>query len=53
MQAEKARKDAMMEELKHYINGKFKEMEDKLLKAEKAEKAEKPAKVTREKATRG
>ena len=50
MQAEKARKEAMMAELKHYINGKFAELEAKLLKVEKAEK---PAKVTREKATRG
>ena len=47
MQVDKARKEALMEELKHYINGKIAELEQKLFAARKAEL---PKKVTREKA---
>jgi hypothetical protein len=49
MQPDKARKEAMMEELKHYINGKFAELEEKLM----PKKEEKPQKAVREKATKG
>ena len=51
MQVERERKKAMMDELKHYINGKFAELEKDLLK--KVEAAQMPKKVVREKATRG
>jgi len=47
MQVEANRKKMMMDELKHYINGKFAELEKKLLAPKKAEL---PAKVKREKA---
>ena len=50
MQPERAKKEAMMEELKHYINGKFAELEKKVFAAKKAEQ---PVKVKREKAIRG
>lgn len=56
MQMEKARKEAMMQELKHYINGKFAELEKKLMAGAKAKveavpkKIELPKKIIREKA---
>ena len=52
MQLDKAKKEAMMEELKHYINAKFKELEDKLLTPFKGKEGP-IEKVKREKATRG
>jgi len=56
---DRARKEALIEELKHYINGKFAELKKELSPKEKAVTAAKPiepkkvAKVEREKATRG
>jgi hypothetical protein len=58
MQPDSERKKAMMDELKHYINGKIAELEEKLLtklnvgmKAKPEQAA--PKKVDREKAVRG
>ena len=54
MQMDKARKEALLDELKHYVNGKFAELEKKLLAVKPEVKPEvKPAKLTREKATKG
>ena len=52
MQPDTARKNAMMDELKHYINGKFDELKKELFASKPAE-PKKPTKVEREKATRG
>jgi hypothetical protein len=56
MQMDQERKKAMMEELKHYINGKFAELEKKLIPAKEViedKKTPTPKKVSREKAIRG
>jgi hypothetical protein len=52
MQMDQERKKAMMEELKHYINGKFAELEKKLTSVDSGAK-ETPKRVSREKAIRG
>ena len=47
MQVDKAIKEALIEELKHYVNGKIAELEQKIFAVKNAEL---PKKVTREKA---
>ena len=51
MQVDKAKKEAMMDELKHYINGKFEDLKKELFP--KPEKLVPMEKAKREKATRG
>lgn len=52
MQPDKAHKEALMEELKHFINGKFDELKKELFNSKPAMEGKKPSKVTREKAVR-
>ena len=50
MQLDKAKKEAMMEELRHYINARFEELKKELMGPIKEDPLKK---VKREKATRG